>query len=135
MQSQCYYCHIKDHIRFDCPKLKNKRKYKKNEHWDSDTADEIDGEIFLTTDNFCSNNEWILDSVCSSHIYPNKDLFSTYNSVEDRVVLVDNNVSCKIIEKVMALMRFDDANMASDLKHVLCENGDRSPAKLSQFWL
>ncbi|PHU14971.1 hypothetical protein BC332_16176 [Capsicum chinense] len=30
---------------------------------------------------------------------PNKDLFSTYDPVEGGVVLVGNNIACKIIEK------------------------------------
>ncbi|KAM3338113.1 putative protein isoform X1 [Capsicum galapagoense] len=99
-----YYCHKKGHIKFNCPKLQNKGKVKKNEHGDSDTveasvaADEIEGAIFLVTENiFCSNNEWILYSACSFHMCPNKDLFSIYDLVEGGVVLVGNNVACKIV--------------------------------------
>ncbi|KAM3397845.1 hypothetical protein P3S68_001359 [Capsicum galapagoense] len=102
---QCVITIIKKgHIKFNCPKLKNKEKVKKNEYGDSDTAevsvaaDEIERAIFLVTENIsCSNNEWILDSACSFHMCPNKDLFSTYDPVEGGVVLVDNNVACKIV--------------------------------------
>ncbi|PHT26930.1 hypothetical protein CQW23_33461 [Capsicum baccatum] len=105
--SVCHYRHTKGHIRFDCPKLQNKGKVKKNEHEDSDTAEasvaanEIEGAIVLVTENIsCFNNEWILDSSCSFHMCPNKDLLTTYDLVEGGVVLGTlESLGCKCTGK------------------------------------
>ncbi|PHU29315.1 hypothetical protein BC332_01408 [Capsicum chinense] len=114
------------HIRFDCPKLQNKGKVKKNEHENSDTAeasvaaDEIEGAISLVTENIsCSNNEWILDSAFSFHMCPNKGLFSTYDPVEGGVVLVDNNVACKIVRKGTVRIKMHDG-IVRTLRNVRC---------------
>ncbi|KAF3617853.1 hypothetical protein FXO38_33740 [Capsicum annuum] len=124
--SVCYYCHTKGHIRFDCPKLQNKGKVKKNEHEDSDTtevtiaADKIEGAIFLVTENIsCSNYEWILDSACSFHMCPNKDLLTTYDLVEGGFVLVGNNVACKIIGKGTVRIKMQDG-IVKTLRNVRC---------------
>ncbi|KAH1107184.1 hypothetical protein J1N35_010952, partial [Gossypium stocksii] len=41
-------------------------------------------------------SKWILDSRCSFHMCPNKDLFSTYNLVEGGVVLIGNGSPYKL---------------------------------------
>ncbi|KAF3671488.1 hypothetical protein FXO37_08023 [Capsicum annuum] len=114
------------HIRFDCPKLQNKGKVKKNEHEDSDTtevtiaAEKIEGAIFLVTENIsCSNYEWILDSACSFHMCPNKDLLTTYDLVEGGFVLVGNNVACKIIGKGTVRIKMQDG-IVKTLINVRC---------------
>ena len=40
--------------------------------------DSDDGGILVATHEYKGENEWILDSGCSFHMTPNKDLFSTY---------------------------------------------------------
>ncbi|KAF3623627.1 hypothetical protein FXO38_30648 [Capsicum annuum] len=122
----CYYYHKKGHIKFNCPKLQNKGKVKKNEHGDSDTAeasvaaDEIEGAIFLVTENIsCSNNKWILDSACSFHMCPSKDLFSIYDPVEGGVVLVGNNVACKIVGTSTVRIKMHDG-IVRTLRNVRC---------------
>ncbi|KAH0655443.1 hypothetical protein KY285_030325 [Solanum tuberosum] len=101
----CKYCHKKVS---ECYKLKNKEKHKENkhEHQNTDPAevsiidDESDGTIFLATSNsFKSNDEWILDSGCSYHMCPNKDLFATYEPIGSGVVLMGNNAPCKVFGK------------------------------------
>jgi len=77
-----------------------------NEHKNTNTAeasivaDETERTIFLATNNsFKSNNEWILDSGCSYHMCPSRDLFTTYESIGGGVVLMGNNAACKVFEK------------------------------------
>ncbi|KAG8492533.1 hypothetical protein CXB51_009766 [Gossypium anomalum] len=46
--------------------------------------------------NFKVSKEWILDSGCTFHMSPNRDWFTTYETVSEGVVLMRNNASCKI---------------------------------------
>ncbi|KAG8485820.1 hypothetical protein CXB51_019217 [Gossypium anomalum] len=58
------------------------------------------GNDFLlvsTSDNSKLTSEWILDSGCSFHMCPNRKWFSTYSSVEGRVVRMGNDSSSKVI--------------------------------------
>ncbi|KAH0714096.1 hypothetical protein KY284_007001 [Solanum tuberosum] len=125
----CKYCHKKGHIISECYKLKNKEKHKENKHEHQNTdpaeasvaADESDGTIFLATSNsFKSNDEWILDSGCSYHMCPNKDLFATYESVGDGVVLMGNNASCKVFGKGTIQIRMYDGvvRTLTDVRYV-----------------
>ena len=42
-------------------------------------------------------DEWILDSGCSYHMYPNRDWFTTYREINGGSVLIGNNVACKTV--------------------------------------
>ena len=43
------------------------------------------------------HDKWILDTTCTFHMSPNKDWFTTYESVSSDLVLMGNDVACKII--------------------------------------
>ncbi|KAF3655417.1 hypothetical protein FXO37_15950 [Capsicum annuum] len=63
-------------------------------------VDELEGVVYLVTENnFCSNNEWILDSSCSFHMCPNMNVFSSYDSIKGGIVFAGNNAACQIVEK------------------------------------
>ena len=44
-------------------------------------------------------NEWILDSGCSFHMSPNRDLFTTYEPVNGGLVLMGNDAQCKLVDQ------------------------------------
>jgi len=51
-----------------------------------------DGDVlFATSTERGSDSNWILDFGCTYHMYPYKDWFSTYDSVDSTVVHVGNN--------------------------------------------
>lgn len=56
-----------------------------------------DGD-FLTISDVESKHEkdWILDSTCAFHMYPNKDLFTTYETFYKCVVIVGTNVPYRV---------------------------------------
>ena len=93
------------HIKSDCFKLKNKLKQKEKfvektiESAEVSVAtDENVGNIFSAIDDRTrSKNEWILDSGCSYHMCPNRDLFSTYESCNGGIVLMGNNAACDVV--------------------------------------
>ena len=41
------------------------------------------------------NEEWLLNSGASHHLYPHKDCFASYQTVDDGVVQWGDNPSCK----------------------------------------
>ena len=43
------------------------------------------------------NEEWVLDFSSSHHIYPHKDWFSSYQTINDGIVLLGDNHSYKIV--------------------------------------
>ncbi|KAG8492272.1 hypothetical protein CXB51_009917 [Gossypium anomalum] len=55
----------------------------------------VDFLLVSTNDNSKLTSEWILDSGCSFHMCPNREWFSTYNSVEGGVMHMGNNLSSK----------------------------------------
>ncbi|MBA0671883.1 hypothetical protein Goklo_029043 [Gossypium klotzschianum] len=78
------------HVKANCYKLRNKRDTESNEK-DLNVANLADksGDDFLlvsTSDNFELTFEWILDSRCSFHMCPIRELFSTYNLKESHLL-------------------------------------------------
>ncbi|KAG8480261.1 hypothetical protein CXB51_024850 [Gossypium anomalum] len=64
---------------------------------DDDREDYSDGELLVASVNDSKvSEEWILDSGCTFHMSPNRDWFTTYETVSEGVVLMGNNASCKI---------------------------------------
>ena len=52
-------------------------------------------EVFSTCNVSEYNEEWLLDSGASHHICPHKDWFASYQIVNDWIVLLGDNHSCK----------------------------------------
>ncbi|KAG8501651.1 hypothetical protein CXB51_004782 [Gossypium anomalum] len=99
-------CKKKGHIKSECYKLQNKIKreaanQKGKQPENSGEADVVedysDGELLVASVNDSKvSEEWILDSGCTFHMSPNRDWFTTYETVSEGVVLMGNNASCKI---------------------------------------
>ncbi|KAG8501115.1 hypothetical protein CXB51_003217 [Gossypium anomalum] len=59
--------------------------------------DYSDGELLVASINDSKvNGEWILDLGCTFQMSPNRDWFTTYETVYEYVILMGNNASCKI---------------------------------------
>ena len=50
----------------------------------------------MVSEGSCPKHQWLLDSGCSYHMTPYRDWFSSYDSIEGGVILLGNNVSCKV---------------------------------------
>ncbi|KAG8472574.1 hypothetical protein CXB51_034372 [Gossypium anomalum] len=102
----CNFCKKKGHIKSECYKLQNKIKreaanQKGRQPENSGEADVVedysDGELLVASVNDSKvSEEWILDSGYTFHMSPNRDWFTTYETVSEGVVLMGNNASCKI---------------------------------------
>ncbi|KAG8478679.1 hypothetical protein CXB51_028516 [Gossypium anomalum] len=103
----CNFCKKKGHIKSECYKLQNKikreaanRKGKQPENFgEVDVVEDYsDGELLVASVNDSKvSEEWILDSGYTFHMSPNRDWFTTYETVSEGVVLMRNNASCKIV--------------------------------------
>ncbi|KAG8498899.1 hypothetical protein CXB51_005256 [Gossypium anomalum] len=103
----CNFCKKKGHIKSECYKLQNKIKreaanQKGKQPENSGEADVVedysDGELLVASVNDSKvSEEWILDSGYTFHMSPNRDWFTTYETVSEGVVLIGNNASCKIV--------------------------------------
>ena len=80
----------------------------------------IEGDTVLTVSGSCSGNSWILDSGCSYHMSPNRDWFSTYQSIDGGVVLMGNDVSCKVVGIGTVRIKMHDGlvRTLTDVRHV-----------------
>jgi len=98
----CNYCKKKGHIKANCYKLKNKQQaqqqdqIKKEQSAEASYVDTFETEVLTVSEGSCPRHQWLLDSGCSYHMTPYRDWFSSYDSIEGGVVLLGNNVSCKV---------------------------------------
>ncbi|KAG8472196.1 hypothetical protein CXB51_036507 [Gossypium anomalum] len=76
---------------------RNPRGKSKGRSKSSNREDYSDSELLVASVNDSKvSEEWILDSGCTFHMSPNRDWFTTYETVFEGVVLMGNNTSCKI---------------------------------------
>ncbi|KAG8478499.1 hypothetical protein CXB51_028393 [Gossypium anomalum] len=83
--------------------------------------DYSDGELLVASVNDSKvSEEWILDSGCTFHMSPNRDWFTTYETVSEGVVLMGNNASCKItgVGTIKVKMFDGVVRTLSDVRHV-----------------
>ncbi|KAG8497140.1 hypothetical protein CXB51_008403 [Gossypium anomalum] len=91
----------------------------------SDEADVVedysDGELLVVSvNNSKVSEEWILDSGCTFHMSPDRDWFTTYETVSEGVTLMGNNASCKIagVGTIKVKMLDGVVRTLSDVRHV-----------------
>ncbi|KAG8485735.1 hypothetical protein CXB51_019086 [Gossypium anomalum] len=80
-----------------------------------------DSELLVASVNDSKvSEEWILDSGYTFHMSPNRDWFTTYETMSEGFVLMGNNDSCKIAGVgTIKVMMFDGfVRTLSDVRHV-----------------
>ncbi|KAG8471931.1 hypothetical protein CXB51_036977 [Gossypium anomalum] len=87
----------------------------------SNREDYSEGELLVTSVNDSKlSKESILDSGCTFHMSPNRDWFTTYETVSEGVVLMGNNASCKIagVGTIKVKMFDGVVRILNDVRHV-----------------
>ncbi|GFZ19218.1 hypothetical protein Acr_27g0009570 [Actinidia rufa] len=92
-KDECAYCHQKGHWKDKCP-IKEKKEPKANVAQNKNEDEDLDA--VLTVSSFTNHSdEWILDSGCSYHMSPYRDLFSSLEEFDGGIVLMGNDNACK----------------------------------------
>ena len=91
----CWVCGSDSHWKRDCPEKKNtSQSFKPNNS--ANVASNLPGPIALTASLIVSDEEWVLDSGCTFHITPRKDLLTELVEFEGNKVMMGNNTHCTI---------------------------------------
>ncbi|KAM7477355.1 hypothetical protein LguiA_025568 [Lonicera macranthoides] len=97
----CHKCKKPGHIPRECPNRTNgggeNKGVVENANTNAVTAlkDEDFESMLVVTSRVSSSSEWILDSGCSYHMCPNRELFHTFTEVDGSKVLMGNDHACK----------------------------------------
>ena len=77
-------------------------------------------EVFLVCNISKYNEEWLLDFGALHHICPHKDWFASYQTVNDGMVLLGDNHSCKTIGVGSVKFKIFDGviRTLTDVRHV-----------------
>ena len=99
----CRYCKKPGHEISNCYTLKKKQeKQEKSKSPQQPEAAIVEGDsdsdilLSVVSSNKRNKTEWILDSGCTFHMCPYKDLFTTFEPVDSGVVLMGNDAQCKV---------------------------------------
>ena len=121
----CWHCKEPGHIRKNCDKLQRKKNtpQDRNEEAGKAIVAEVGGDVdvlLVTEKSIKLKDEWIMDTGCSYHMCPNKDWFSSYESIDGGVVLMGNNAPCKTIGIGTVRIRMADGivRTLTDVRHV-----------------
>ena len=93
------YWNKTNHLKKDCWKRRESKKDDSKSEANSvksSDSDMIDEVLSVCNISEC-NEEWLLDSGASHHIFPHKDWFDSYQTVNDGIVLLGDNHSCKTV--------------------------------------
>lgn len=134
---KCYNCSEVGHYIKQCPKP---NKNKNDEHANVASVDNM-GDVLMVT-SMCSTSassssvnsvsdalgesEWLVESGCTFHISPYKNLFSSVKEVENGCVSLANKLKCKVVGVGGIFLKFDSGTVFT-LKNVryvpdLCYN-------------
>ena len=96
--NKCFKCKKKGRNVINYLDRKGKEKQKTSNYGDATVAEENSYTTYILSIIVTkSSDEWILDSKCSYHKSPNRDWFSTYQLMDGRMVLMVNNIACKVV--------------------------------------
>ncbi|KAL0433148.1 UNVERIFIED_CONTAM: Retrovirus-related Pol polyprotein from transposon TNT 1-94 [Sesamum latifolium] len=102
-EMRCYNCGGKGHYVKDCrkPKRDNRNNNNRNDSEDANFVSDNNGEVYMVSDvnnvqTSVNMHEWLIDSGCTFHISPFKEIFSNYKTDNLGFVAMANEKLCGI---------------------------------------
>ncbi|KAL0415516.1 UNVERIFIED_CONTAM: Retrovirus-related Pol polyprotein from transposon TNT 1-94 [Sesamum latifolium] len=131
-ERRCYNCGGKGHYIKDCRKPKrDNRNNSKNDSEDANFISDNNGEVYMISDinnvqSSVNMHEWLIDSGCSFHMSPYKEIFSNYKTDDFGFVAMANEKLCGIKGLGDVCVTFDNGYKLTlkNVRHVpdLCHN-------------
>ncbi|PON45664.1 Zinc finger, CCHC-type, partial [Parasponia andersonii] len=121
-KDECAFCYEKRHWKKDCPKLQNKGKDKAtSDAYVAEVKDDESDFALVSQSMTSQNDEWILASGCTYHMYPHKEWFFNFEEVDGRVVYMGNDESCKTTGVGSIRLKNHDGStrVLTDIRYVL----------------
>jgi hypothetical protein len=87
----------------------------------STKTEDSDSDVVLARIAFdCHSEGWIMDSACTFHICPNKEWFSSLDLIDGGVVLMGNDVACKMkgIGKIRLKLHDGSTRVLKEVQYV-----------------
>ncbi|KAL0316746.1 UNVERIFIED_CONTAM: Retrovirus-related Pol polyprotein from transposon TNT 1-94 [Sesamum radiatum] len=110
-ERRCYNCGIKGHYIKDCRKPKRDNR-ENNYKEDANVVTENSGDVFMVCDVnnvHCLNmHEWLIDSSCTFHLSPFKEIFTNFESGNFDFVSMANEKRCEIQDLGDICLTFKD---------------------------
>lgn len=107
------------HFRKDYSERKRKGKKKTSDSGNvAGVAEDSGGDVLSITDGSLAG-DWILNLGCTYHIFPNREWFTTYQSINGGKILMGNNAACKLvgIGSIRIKMHYGIMRTLTDARH------------------
>ncbi|CAA7029322.1 unnamed protein product [Microthlaspi erraticum] len=105
----CWICGDENHWKKDFPKKKGNHHSKPQSS--ANVATDLPDVIALTISTHDTKEQWVLDSGCTFHITPRRDLLSDFEDVKEGNVLMGNNSVCRVRDKGSITIENQDRTM------------------------
>ena len=89
----CWVCGAEGHWKRDCPERKKGSSHQRSSN-SANVAANLPGPMALTASLFVSEEEWVLDSGCTFHITPRKEILTDLVEFEGNKMMMGNNSFC-----------------------------------------
>ena len=124
--SKIHYGKKEGHQKNECKLLKEKKKKEKKSTFNTSNAASVaqvnyeGDDLVLSISTSFSSDALVLVSDCSYHMTSIRDWFTTYRSIRGGEVLMENNVSCKVVGMgVVRIKMYDNViKILSDVCHM-----------------
>lgn len=91
----CWICGSDSHWKRDCPEKRDNAQQSKGTT-SVNVAQNLPGPLVLTASLYVSEDEWVMDSGCTFHITPRRELLSNFVEMSGNKVMMGNNSFCMV---------------------------------------